>query len=282
MDFRVRVGDVTVGDGTLAIFAGPCVLESLEMALEVGEACRDLCRSLGLGYVFKASFDKANRTSLSSFRGPGLERGIDWLREIRDRLEVPVLTDIHEAWQAGPVAESVDLLQIPAFLCRQTDLLLAAAQTGKPVNVKQAPFLAPQDMAPVVEKLRGGGCREILLCERGTSFGYHQLVVDMRSLPIMRDLGCPVVFDATHSVQMPGGQGDCSGGDRRFVLPLARCAVAAGVDALFMETHPCPEKALSDGPNVVPLNRMERVLSEVAALFRAVQPLGPADLAWWQ
>ncbi len=280
MERRVRVGDVTVGDGTLAVFAGPCVLESLEMALEVGKTCQNLCRALGLGYVFKASFDKANRTSLTSFRGPGLEKGLDWLREVRDRLEVPVLTDLHEPWQAEAVGESVDLLQIPAFLCRQTDLLVAAARTGKPVNVKKAQFLAPQDMAPVVEKLRRAGCREVLLCERGTTFGYHQLVVDMRSLPLMRDLGCPVVFDATHSVQMPGGQGDCSGGDRRFVLPLARCAAAAGIDALFLETHPHPEKALSDGPNVVPLDHLERVLSEVATIFRAVQPLGPADLSW--
>ena len=271
MERRARVGDVTVGDGTLAVFAGPCVLESLEMALEVGKTCQNLCRALGLGYVFKASFDKANRTSLTSFRGPGLEKGLDWLREIRDRLGVPVLTDLHEPWQAEAVGESVDLLQIPAFLCRQTDLLVAAARTGKPVNVKKAQFLAPQDMAPVVEKLRRAGCREVLLCERGTTFGYHQLVVDMRSFPIMRQFGYPVIFDATHSVQLPGGMGSSTGGQREFIPYLARAAAASGVDGFFMEVHDNPPEGLSDSTNMLYLSSLEDLLKDLIAINQVVR-----------
>jgi 2-dehydro-3-deoxyphosphooctonate aldolase (KDO 8-P synthase) len=242
---------------------------------------RDLCHSLGFGYIFKASFDKANRTSIHSYRGPGMEKGLEILGAIRDELGVPVLTDIHEPSQAAPVSEVVDILQIPAFLCRQTDLLVAAARTGRALNVKKAQFLSPEKMASVVEKCREAGNDRVILCERGTTFGYDQLVVDMRSLPIMRGLGCPVMFDATHSVQMPGAQGSTTGGDRRFVLPLARAAVAKGIDALFLETHPEPDKAKSDGPNLVPLSLMGKVLGQISALDRLVRDdLGFASLDW--
>lgn len=276
-----RRWNFSVGNGTLALIAGPCSLETPELGFEIAETMRDLCASLGINYIFKASFDKANRTSLSGFRGPGLEEGLIHLARIGRHVGVPVLTDIHESWQAEPVARAVDVLQIPAFLCRQTDLLLAAARTGKPLNVKKAQFLAPGDMKHVVEKCRKGGAPSVMLCERGTAMGYGQLVVDMRSLPIMRSLGCPVVFDGTHSVQMPGAAGAASGGDRRFILPLARAAVAAGVDALFLETHPCPEKALSDGPNLVPLKKMKFLLEQLSELHRLVtETLGMPSLEW--
>lgn len=277
----IKVGEVTIGGGSLAVVAGPCSLESLEIGLQIGRRVRDLCRSLGFGYIFKASFDKANRTSIHSYRGPGMDKGLEILAAIKEELGVPVLTDIHEASQAAPVSEVVDILQIPAFLCRQTDLLVAAARTGKALNVKKAQFLAPEKMASVVEKCREAGNDRVILCERGTTFGYNQLVVDMRALPIMRGMGCPVMFDATHSVQMPGAQGSTTGGDRRFVLPLARAAVAVGIDALFLETHPDPEKAKSDGPNLVPLELMEKVLGQIAVLDRLVRgDLGPASLDW--
>ena len=270
--------DITIGTGKLALFAGPCVLESLEGALTIGEELQKVCASLGMSYVFKASFDKANRTSLSSYRGPGLEEGLEWLAHIRDTLNVPVLTDIHEPWQAEKVAEVASILQIPAFLCRQTDLLVAAARTGRPVNVKKAQFLDPRNMAPVVQKLRDSGASRIMLCERGTSFGYGQLVVDFRSLPLMRSLGCPVVFDATHSVQMPGGRGDTSGGDRRFVPVLARAAASVGMDALFAEIHPEPEKALSDGPNMIPLEHARAFLEDILELHNFAWNRGFASL----
>jgi len=273
--------DFSIGKGELTLIAGPCSLETPELGLEIAETVRDICASLGVRYIFKASFDKANRTSLSGFRGPGLEAGLEQLAEIRRKASVPVLTDIHESWQAEPAARAVDVLQIPAFLCRQTDLLLAAAATGKPLNVKKAQFLAPGDMKHVVDKCRQGGCSGLMLCERGTFMGYGQLVVDMRSLPLMRALGCPVVFDATHSVQMPGAAGGASGGDRRFVLPLARSAVAAGIDALFLETHPRPEKAKSDGPNLVPLKKMRFLLEQLAELHAFVRErFGHASLEW--
>lgn len=277
----IQVGEVSIGGGNLAVVAGPCSLESLELGLEIGGRVREICRKLGLGYIFKASFDKANRTSIHSYRGPGLEKGLEILAAIREELDVPVLTDIHEPSQASPVSEVVDILQIPAFLCRQTDLLVAAAETGKPLNVKKAQFLAPGKMASVVEKCREAGNDKVILCERGTSFGYNQLVVDMRSLPLMRAMGCPVMFDATHSVQMPGAAGSTTGGDRRFVLPLARAAVATGIDALFLETHPDPDKAMSDGPNMVPLDLMEKVLTQIARLHGLVtEELGPVSLDW--
>lgn len=273
--------DFTIGKGTLALISGPCSLESEELGLEIAGTVKDICRSLGINYIFKASFDKANRTSISGFRGPGLDEGLAQLSRIGQEAGVPVLTDIHESWQAQPAAMAVDILQIPAFLCRQTDLLLAASGTGKPLNVKKAQFLAPWDMKHVAAKCREGGCSQLMLCERGTTMGYGQLVVDMRSLPVMRSLGCPVVFDGTHSVQMPGAAGNSSGGDRRFVLPLARAAVAAGVDALFLETHPCPEKALSDGPNLVPLKKMKFLLEELVELHRFVaRRLGMPSLGW--
>ena len=273
--------DFSIGTGELALIAGPCSLETPELGLEIAETVRDICRELGIGYIFKASFDKANRTSIAGFRGPGLEEGLEQLALIRRSVSVPVLTDIHESWQAEPTARVVDVLQIPAFLCRQTDLLLAASATGKPINVKKAQFLSPGDMRHVVDKCRSGGASGLMLCERGTFMGYGRLVVDMTSLPIMRSLGCPVVFDATHSVQAPGAAGGSSGGDRRFVLPLARSAVASGVDALFLETHPTPERALSDGPNLVPLHRMRFLLEQLVELHNFVtSSFGPSSLDW--
>ncbi|RUM88389.1 MAG: 3-deoxy-8-phosphooctulonate synthase, partial [Thermodesulfatator sp.] len=218
--------------------------------------------------------DKANRTSLRSFRGPGLERGLSWLSEVREKVQVPVTTDLHETWQAQPVAEVVDLLQIPAFLCRQTDLLLAAGRTGRPVNIKKGQFMAPGDMRYAVEKVRAGGSEKVLLTERGTTFGYRNLVVDLRSLIIMRDLGVPVIFDATHSVQLPGGAEGASGGDRRFVFPLARAAMACGVDGIFMEVHPDPERALCDGPNSLPLAEVPLVLETLARIKEALLKSG--------
>jgi 2-dehydro-3-deoxyphosphooctonate aldolase (KDO 8-P synthase) len=270
----VRIGPVEIGSGKLAILAGPCVLENFELALSVAETVRDICARLDLGYIFKASFDKANRTSGAGFRGPGIEEGLAMLGKIREMAGVPVLTDVHEPWHAAIAAETVDLLQIPAFLCRQTDLVMAAARTGKPVNIKKAQFLAPEDMAAVVGKCAATGNENLLLCERGTTFGYRNLVVDMRSLAVMRALGYPLVFDATHSVQMPGGQGTSSGGDRRFVLPLARAAAAVGIDALFLETHPDPDRALSDGPNMIALADLEALLRQVKAVFDTSWRLG--------
>ena len=276
----VQIGNSRVGQGPLLVVAGPCVLEGEATSLSTARRAKEICSRLGLPYVFKASFDKANRTSIHSFRGPGLDEGLALLAKIKGEIGCPVLTDIHEAWQAPVVAEVVDVLQIPAFLCRQTDLLVAAAQTGRPLNIKKAQFLAPEDMRSVVEKCREAGNEQIILCERGTTFGYHQLVVDFRSLPLMRDLGCPVMFDATHSVQTPGGQGSSSGGDRRFVLTLARAAVALGIDALFLETHPDPATARCDGPNMVPLERLESLLEELVAIDALVRPMGPARLDW--
>jgi 2-dehydro-3-deoxyphosphooctonate aldolase (KDO 8-P synthase) len=242
---------------------------------------KKLCGEFGFGYIFKASFDKANRTSIASYRGPGIEEGLEWLKEIRKKLDVPVVTDMHEPWQAEKLAEAVDLIQIPAFLCRQTDLLVAASRTGKPLNIKKAQFMAPEDMRSVVSKCREAGNEQIILCERGTAFGYHELSVDYRSFPVMRSLGFPVMFDATHSVQKPGGQGDRSGGDRSFVLSLIRAAVAVGIDALFMEVHPDPDSAMCDGPNMVPLHSMREVLRQTSEIDRIVkEKIGFASLDW--
>lgn len=278
---KIKVADFEIGGNRLTVIAGPCTLESLELGLEVGKRAKELCRACGMNYIFKASFDKANRTSISSPRGPGIDRGLQWLAEIKSQLDVPVLTDIHEPWQAQRAAEVVDVLQIPAFLCRQTDLLTAAAKTGRVINVKKAQFLSPWDMKSVLGKLQDSGNDRVMLCERGTAMGYNQLVVDMRSLVIMRSLGAPIVFDATHSVQMPGGMGNRSGGDRRFTLPLARAALAIGVDALFMEVHPDPEKALSDGPNMVPLEKLEFFLKQAAAIDGTVRSgLGAITMDW--
>lgn len=261
---------------SFTLIAGPCVIESRDLALEVAAQVKAITDRLGIRYIFKASFDKANRSSGGSFRGPGVEGGLAVLAEVKERLGLPVLTDIHESHQAAPVAEVVDVLQIPAFLCRQTDLLLAAAEatcgTDKVINVKKGQFLAPWDMAQVVKKLRDAGVENLWLTERGSSFGYNTLVVDYRGLPQLRDLGCPVIFDATHSVQQPGGKGTSTGGQREFVAPLARAAVAVGVDGLFMEVHPDPDHALSDGPNMVPLHRLEPLLQQLLSIREAVGP----------
>jgi 2-dehydro-3-deoxyphosphooctonate aldolase (KDO 8-P synthase) len=255
---------------TFTLIAGPCVIESRALALEVAERMKTITERLGITYVFKASFDKANRSSGSTFRGPGVHEGLEVLAEVKQRFGVPVLTDIHESQHAAPVAAVVDVLQIPAFLCRQTDLLLAAAEavrgTNKTINVKKGQFLAPWDMTQVVNKLRKAGVENLWLTERGSSFGYNTLVVDYRSIPQMQTLGCPVIFDATHSVQQPGGQGSSSGGQREFVAPLARAAMAVGVDGLFMEVHPDPDNALSDGPNMVPLQRVEALLQQLVRI----------------
>ncbi|MCS7064764.1 MAG: 3-deoxy-8-phosphooctulonate synthase [Fimbriimonadales bacterium] len=266
----VQVGSVRVGDGQLVLIAGPCVIESLELCQQVAGTLRELCARLGMPYIFKASFDKANRTSHQSFRGSGLERGLEVLAHIRHEFDLPITTDIHESWQAEPVAQVVDLLQIPAFLCRQTDLLHAAAQTGKPINVKKGQFLAPWDAGNIVAKLQAFGAAGILLTERGTCFGYNTLIVDMAGLPLLRQFGVPVVFDATHSVQRPGGAGQQSGGDRRAIAPLARAAVAVGIDALFMEVHPDPERALSDPATQYPLDQIEPLLRTLLALHAVV------------
>ena len=250
---------VAFGNGELTLMAGPCVIESRQMALDLARRLTGLARKLGVGFVFKASFDKANRTSMDSFRGPGIDKGLEILAEVRAKYDVPVLTDIHEPWQARPVAEVCDILQIPAFLARQTDLVLAAAETGAVVNVKKGQFMAPEDMAQVVRKIESTGNKRIVLCERGSSFGYHNLVADMRSLLIMRETGYPVVMDATHSVQRPGGLGTGSGGDGRYAPALARAAVATGVDGVFMETHLNPKVAKSDAANAIRLADVEKL-----------------------
>jgi 2-dehydro-3-deoxyphosphooctonate aldolase (KDO 8-P synthase) len=265
------VGSVRIGGGNpLVLIAGPCVIEDEAHLLGVGERLTELCGAAGLPLILKASFDKANRTSHRSYRGPGLERGLETLARVREKLGVPVLSDVHEPAQVPAAAEVLDVLQIPAFLCRQTDLLLAAGRSGRPVNVKKGQFLAPGDMANVVEKVRSTGNAHVMLTERGTSFGYHNLVVDMRGLPIMRELGVPVIFDGTHSVQLPGGAGSASGGQREFVAPLVRAAVAAGCDGLFLEVHPAPDRAPSDGPTMLALDRLPSLLAEVAAIARAL------------
>lgn len=252
------------------LIAGPCVIESEEMVLSIAGQMKEITERLGIPYTFKASFDKANRTSLSSFRGPGLEEGLRILKKVKDVYGLPVCTDIHEAWQAAPVAEVADILQIPAFLCRQTDLLVAAAKTGRCVNIKKAQFLAPWDMKNCVEKVRQSGNDNVMLCERGTSFGYNTLVVDMTGLRVMKESGVPVIFDATHSVQKPGGNGTSTGGNREYVEYLAKAAIAVGVDGLFMETHPDPDAAKSDGPNMVPLGEMEALLKKLIRVYDAV------------
>ncbi|HET9961784.1 MAG TPA: 3-deoxy-8-phosphooctulonate synthase [Nitrospiraceae bacterium] len=272
MSYDVQIGDFTVGAGHRPfLIAGPCVIESEQLAMETAGRIADIAKAVGMPYVFKSSFDKANRTSITSFRGPGLEKGLAVLKTIRSQLGLPVLTDVHTEEQATEAGKVVDVLQIPAFLCRQTDLLIAAARTGKIVNIKKGQFLSPQEMGHAVKKVEDCGNRRILLTERGTSFGYHNLVVDMRSLPIMRRFGYPVVFDATHSVQLPGGGGTTSSGQREFVEPLARAAAGAGVDGFFMEVHPQPDKALSDGPNMVPLHQLQPLLERILRICDAAR-----------
>lgn len=263
---------IAAGDGCpLTLISGPCVIESEDFTLKMADAIRQICDRLEISFIFKSSFDKANRTSVDSFRGQSLEAGLAVLQKVKEKIGVPVLTDVHESTQVATVAEVVDVLQIPAFLCRQTDLLLAAAATGRAINVKKGQFLAPWDMKNVVRKLEAGGAKNILLTERGTSFGYNALVVDFRSLSQMRSFGYPIVFDATHSVQMPGGQGDKSGGQRQFVPDLSRAAMAVGIDALFMEVHENPDIALSDGPNMVPLSELEKLLKQLLSIRHGLE-----------
>ena len=271
---------LSIGDrSALTLIGGPCVIESEDFTLKMAESIAKICDRLDVPFIFKSSFDKANRTSISSFRGQTIDRGLEILQKVKDKVGVPVLTDIHESTQAATVAQVADVLQIPAFLCRQTDLLMAAAATGKAINVKKGQFLAPWDMKNVVNKLEYAGAKNILLTERGTSFGYNALVVDFRSLPQMRELGYPVVFDATHSVQMPGGKGDKTGGQREFVPCLAKAAAAVGIDALFMEIHENPDNAPSDGPNMIPLANLEQILREVISVDRSLKSTLPVGVS---
>jgi 2-dehydro-3-deoxyphosphooctonate aldolase (KDO 8-P synthase) len=265
-------------DQPLFLIAGPCVIESRQMALDTAGALKEMCAGLGINFIYKSSYDKANRSSSKSFRGKGMDEGLKILDEVKRQIKVPVLTDVHAIEEIAPVSAVVDVLQTPAFLCRQTDFIHAAASAGKPVNIKKGQFLAPWDMKNVVEKAReASGQDNIMVCERGVSFGYNNLVSDMRSLMVMRETGCPVVFDATHSVQLPGGQGDKSGGQREFVPVLARAAVASGISGLFMETHPNPDQALSDGPNAWPLDKMRGLLETLQQLDALVKKQGFAE-----
>jgi 2-dehydro-3-deoxyphosphooctonate aldolase (KDO 8-P synthase) len=260
-------------NGQLTLIAGPCVIESETLCLRVASSLQRTCAKLGLNYVFKSSYDKANRSSGQSFRGPGLAAGLEVLARVRREVGVPILTDVHTEEQVQSAAQVVDVLQIPAFLCRQTDLIIAAVRTGKIVNIKKGQFLSPREMGSVVKKAAAAGAQKLILTERGTTFGYNNLVADMRSIPILRQFGFPVIFDATHSVQLPGAEGDRSGGQREFAPVLARCAVAAGVNGLFIETHPDPDHALSDGPNMIALSQMPRLLAGLAKLHAAVRKL---------
>ena len=264
---EVKVGNFTIGGKQrFTLIAGPCAIENEEMSIDVARKIKEICERLGINYIFKSSFDKANRSSIHSFRGVGMEEGLRILKKVKDEVGVPVITDVHESWQCEKVAEVVDMLQIPAFLCRQTDLIVAAGKTGLPVNVKKGQFLAPWDMKNVVTKMDEIGNQNVLLCERGNIFGYNNFVVDMRGLLEMRKLGVPVVFDATHSVQIPGGLSSCSGGNREYVFPLMKAALSIGVDAIFAEVHPEPEKAPCDGPNMLYLDDLEEVLKTAIKL----------------
>lgn len=266
-----QVGSATFGDGRLTIIAGPCVIESEAHAMMMARECAQRARDAGLDFVFKTSFDKANRSSIKSFRGIGMEAGLDILSHVKSEIGVPVVTDIHDAAQVEAVAEVADILQIPAFLCRQTDLILAAARSGRAVNIKKGQFLAPEDARNIVEKAQAAGCERLMLTERGVSFGYNNLVVDMRSFPIMGEFGVPIVFDVTHSLQLPGGLGTATGGLSQYIEPLARAGVACGVDAVFMEVHDAPERAPSDGPNMLPLARMGPLLGSLRDIHGLVR-----------
>ncbi|MEP9409867.1 MAG: 3-deoxy-8-phosphooctulonate synthase [Candidatus Brocadia sp.] len=275
----VNVRDYSIGLGQPLVFiAGPCVIENHKSCLKLAEKLKNIFLIKKIPFIFKASYDKANRTSVNSYRGPGVKEGIKILADIKNRLDLPVLSDVHTAEEVSFVTETLDVIQIPAFLCRQTDLILAAARTGKPVNVKKGQFLAPWDMKSVVEKIRSTGNEQIMLTERGTSFGYNNLVSDMRSLVIMRELGYPVVYDATHSVQLPGGQGSVSGGERKMIVPLARAAVAAGCDGLFLEVHENPETALSDAATMLHLNDLPFLIEQVLEIHRIVRQTVPNNL----
>ncbi len=269
-DKKCKIGPVEFGTGKLAIIAGPCMAESLDICMTVAKAMKEICSRLELGFIFKASFDKANRSSADSYRGPGMEAGLAWLAEVKEKLDLPVLTDVHEPTEVAPVAEAVDCLQIPAFLCRQTNLLVAAGQTGLPINIKKGQFMAPWDMGNAVAKVRAAGSDNVLLTDRGTFFGYNRLISDMRSIPQMQEFA-PVVFDATHSVQQPGGLGSASGGEREYAPLLGNAAIAAGADALFIETHPDPDNALSDAASQIALADMEKVLARALAIFKATR-----------
>lgn len=264
---KLKIG----GTNPLVLIAGPCVIESEAQALEAAEELKELCQGRNIPLVYKSSYDKANRTSLSSFRGPGLDKGLYILSQVQKKTGLPVLSDVHDIDEVAPAADVLDVIQIPAFLCRQTDLLLAAALTGIPLNIKKGQFLAPWDMKNIIEKVESTGNKNIILTERGSSFGYNNLVADLRALPIMRSLGYPVVFDATHSVQLPGGLGTASGGQREFIEPLSRAAVAVGVDALFLEVHPNPDKAPCDGPNMLPLKSLPGLIDQVMEIDRLVK-----------
>lgn len=265
-----QAGNVTFGDGRLSFILGPCVVESLQHALLMARSIKEICEEVGVEFVYKSSFDKANRSSIESFRGQGMEFGLDILRQVKEEIGVSIITDIHEPWQVEKAAEVADMLQIPAFLCRQTDLLVEAARSGKAVNVKKGQFLAPWDAKNIVEKLQGAGGEKILLTERGASFGYNNLVVDLRSFPIMRSFGVPVVFDVTHSLQLPGGLGKATGGQSEYIENFARAGVACGVDAVFMEVHDDPANAPSDGPNQLPLSRLQILLKKLKDIHELV------------
>lgn len=264
---KIQIGSLSAETDTLPlIIAGPCVIEDEDTVFETAHQLKEMTVELGLPFVFKSSFDKANRSSVTSFRGPGREKGLRILSDVRSRFGMPVISDIHSVEDVAPAAEVLDMLQLPAFLCRQTDLIVAAAQTGKPVNIKKGQFLAPWDVKNIIDKFKSTGNANLFLTERGTLFGYNNLVVDFRSFPIMRSFGVPAIFDVTHSLQLPGGQGECSGGQREFALPLAKAAAAAGIDGLFMEVHPDPDKSKCDGPNMIPLSAVRSLLKAVAAI----------------
>ena len=268
---KLKLKDFEIGGDKLTILAGPCAAESMEILDETAKGLKEITKKLDINFVFKSSFDKANRSSINSYRGPGLEKGLEMLQAIKSKYGMPIVTDIHTPDQAEPVSEVADILQIPAFLCRQTDLLVAAAKTGKIVNIKKGQFLAPEQMGPLVKKVEDSGNNNILLTDRGTSFGYNNLVVDFRAIPIMLEFGYPIVFDATLSVQLPGANGTSSGGDRRFVPPLAKAAMAAGANALFFEVHPDPDKALCDGPNMIALKDAEELFKQCKDIFEIVR-----------
>lgn len=265
---EIKVNDMSIGNNNPPlIIAGPCVVESEEITFYTAEKLKEICSAVGLLFIFKSSYDKANRTSISSYRGPGIDKGLRLLADVKSKFNISVLSDIHSIDEVKPASDVLDVLQIPAFLCRQTDLILAASKTGKPVNIKKGQFLAPWDVKNIIEKFISTGNHNLMITERGTSFGYNNLVVDFRAFPIMRSFGYPVIFDVTHSLQLPGGQGNCSGGQREFAEPLARAAVACGVDGLFMEVHPEPDKALCDGPNMIKLDDVERMLKGVKVIY---------------
>ncbi len=272
MTREIKIGEIAFGSGRCPlIIAGPCVIESEDVVFQTAGRLKDICGQAGMPLVFKSSFDKANRSSISSYRGPGIDKGLRILSDVRSKFSIPVISDVHSVDEVGPASEVLDALQVPAFLCRQTDLIIAASKTGKPVNVKKGQFLAPWDVKNIAEKFITTGNRNLFITERGSSFGYNNLVVDFRGLPIMSSFGFPVIFDVTHSVQLPGGLGNSSSGQREFAEPLARAAVAVGVDGLFMEVHPAPEKALCDGPNMIGLHDVGKLLMTVKAIYDVIK-----------